>query len=200
MTINQVKVLWFGIGAVIGGLAGFFGTKMYVENELEKGLEGSDDGVYDIRGQEYGTTDDLAYQKHIKRYTDYARNHPEKDPIEVVSDIRNTEGMDHPYIIDADCFASDGLENNKLTITYYEGDDTLVDDGEEIIVDRDMIIGMDTLRQFGDGGSMDPDVVYVRNEQLGIDYEIIRRYDCYHQEVPPVIPLSKPRKKGRKDV
>lgn len=173
MTINQVKVLWFGIGAVVGGLVGFLGTKKYFEKEIDSCFDRFAEEASGII--ENDPRDDLTYRRHLKRYTEYAKNHPEKGPIDVAYEVDHN---DIPYIINADCFASDGLQNDKLTITYYAGDDTLVDDGEEIIVDRDMLIGSGNLEHFGDQ-SMDPDVVYIRNEQLGVDYEIIRVYQDY---------------------
>lgn len=81
-----------------------------------------------------------------------------------------------PYIIDEDEFAED-IIFEKVTITYYEGDDTLCDTDESIMKIED-IIGREAL----DEGFID-DILYVRNEKLGIDYEVVREQGAYSEIV-----------------
>jgi hypothetical protein len=62
---------------------------------------------------------------------------------------------------------------SKVSLTYYSVDDVLVDENEMPIEDVEATVGQDNLDKFGHR-SKDPRIVYVRNEKLEIDYEIIR--------------------------
>lgn len=88
-----------------------------------------------------------------------------------------------PYVISFEEFCEGEDNHDKITITYYAGDGVLVDEEEEIIEDTERLVGDDNLiNKFGDG-SDDPDVLYVRNERMGIDYEIVRQHTCYGEVV-----------------
>lgn len=86
-----------------------------------------------------------------------------------------------PYVINTEEFSEEMSHFDKLTIYYYEDDDTLTDDNEEILSDVNSIVG-DALENFGNG-SDDPEVVYVRNERMAIDYEVIRLSKSYKETV-----------------
>lgn len=75
------------------------------------------------------------------------------------------------YTIPPEIFASvDGY--TKVTLDYYDGNQTLVDISKEQIVQVDQTTGTDALTRFGEYG--EEDVVYVRNESTGTDYEVCR--------------------------
>lgn len=90
-----------------------------------------------------------------------------------------------PYIITFNEFMqyeSDGNFQESSTVTYFEGDDTLMDDAEHIIPDPDSVINVKNLAFFG-VGSEDPSIVYVRNEKIGIDFEIVKDERDYAEVV-----------------
>jgi hypothetical protein len=90
---------------------------------------------------------------------------------------------DAPYVIAREDYDDEDMSHyDKLTIYYYEDDDTLTDENEEVIADVDSIVGGDSLTRFGDL-SGDPEVVYVRNDKLQIDYEIIRLSKSYGETI-----------------
>lgn len=60
----------------------------------------------------------------------------------------------------------------KLTITYYEGDGVLTDDKNVPIRNSATVVGGDYIDGFGTPD--EPDIVYVRNHRLKIDFEIVR--------------------------
>lgn len=62
--------------------------------------------------------------------------------------------------------------HEKLTITYYAGDGVLADDKNVPIRNAAVVVGGDYLDGFD--GPDDPDIVYVRNNRLRIDFEIVR--------------------------
>lgn len=59
----------------------------------------------------------------------------------------------------------------KETILYYEGDTTFTNEGEDLIDGPESLFGPNIHLHFGEG-SEDPDVVYLRNNKTGTDYEI----------------------------
>jgi hypothetical protein len=86
------------------------------------------------------------------------------------------------HIITMEEFAEEMGHYDKISLTFYEDDEVLTDESEEIIDDPIAILGEDALVSFG-VGSGDPEVVYVRNDWLQIDYEVIRLSKSYKETV-----------------
>lgn len=87
-----------------------------------------------------------------------------------------------PFRIPTVEFFDDSNEFSKITITYYEGDDTLADDRDGILPDIDSVIGRDAVHNFG-ADSDNKDIVYIRNEALTTDFEVVREEGSYAQLV-----------------
>ncbi|MFI5344389.1 MAG: hypothetical protein ACHQUC_09240, partial [Chlamydiales bacterium] len=85
---------------------------------------------------------------------------------------------------------------DKVTLTYYDGDDVLSDVNEKMLSSSEEMIG-DALLHFGEQ-SEDPDIVYVRNIKLGCEYEIIRIHNSYETVVLGVKNKGKSQKKGNR--
>ena len=97
-------------------------------------------------------------------YTNYAerQDKKEKKGVEPVEDER-------PYVISPDEFGEkDGYEN--VTLTYY-ADGVLTDYFDNVISNVDEVVGLDSLDHFGE---YEDDAVFVRNEKMETDYEILR--------------------------
>jgi hypothetical protein len=89
--------------------------------------------------------------------------------------------MGKPYVVtQQDYFTSDDYE--QVTWTYYAGDGQLANDKEEPVDDYEMTVGRANLERFGHG-SRDRNVVYIRNERLNLDIEVIRSTGKYGVEV-----------------
>lgn len=97
-------------------------------------------------------------------------------------------------IITAHEFIGNDFEHHQPTWQYYQVDDVLVDEGGEIVHDRDEIIGKGTLKCFGQG-SDDVDLVYVRNTTLERDYEIARVHEKFGEDSGPGKPRHGTRSK-----
>lgn len=107
---------------------------------------------------------------------------PDDDIVEVEEGkmvIDNTGNYPPPYIITIDQFNNEMEHYDKATIHYYSLDDILTDENEDVIENYNNIIGDEALSCFG-MDSEDPDIVYVRNERFGTDYEIIRVEKKYY--------------------
>lgn len=89
---------------------------------------------------------------------------------------------DNPYIISQEEFLQAETEFQQTTITYYEGDGTLADERDQEIPFVDPVVGEENLQQFGHG-SGDSRVVYIRNERLSTDFEVLKSDGKYAYEV-----------------
>jgi len=87
-----------------------------------------------------------------------------------------------PFKISTEEFMDDENGFSKITITYFDGDDTLVDEREAVIPDIDGTVGRDNLHRFGED-SDSKDTVFVRNEKLRTDFEVVREEGTYTQMV-----------------
>jgi hypothetical protein len=114
---------------------------------------------------------------------------------------QRTQGV--PYIIHIDEFRENPLNHDQTTYTYYEIDDTLSDSRDTTVDDMDRVIGLGNLGRWGHG-SQDPNVVYIRNEEIGLDVEVVRDRGSYSETVNKTIRHSAdtkqhPRRKRRFD-
>lgn len=87
-----------------------------------------------------------------------------------------------PYIISVKEFMEDREEYDKTTITYFEDDDVLCDEREEVIPNVEYTVGNEALIKFGEL-SEDKNIVYVRNERTSTDFEILRDRRSYAEVV-----------------
>lgn len=100
--------------------------------------------------------------------------------------------FDNPYIINESEFSEERLDHDKLTLTYFAADDTLVDEDESIISNPDDIIGYENL-DMKNTTVDNPHTIYVRNERLGADYEICIDLNSYQEVVLGIRPGLSPR-------
>lgn len=89
---------------------------------------------------------------------------------------------DAPYVIHVD--EKEDMSYDWVTLTYYDGDDVLCNERDEIVDPdkRNMVVGEQNLLRFGHG-SNDPHIVFVRNDSLEIQYEIVKSPNHYAEEV-----------------
>lgn len=88
----------------------------------------------------------------------------------------------HPHqITRSEFYDKTETANGKLTITYYLGDKILVDDKDVPIRDNVSVVGAEFLSYFD--GPDDPDLCYVRNNKLRLDFEIIRDQRAFTEAV-----------------
>lgn len=91
----------------------------------------------------------------------------EKTPVTSLRD------KDAPFLIGEEEFQQNDLAHENHTLIYYAGDDTLADENGGILGNRKTVIGKDALKHFGYISDM-PNTLYVRNEGLRADYEVVR--------------------------
>lgn len=88
---------------------------------------------------------------------------------------------DEPYVISKDDFENSFTHLEKITMSYYDHDDILADENDEAIPNPISVVG-DALVRFGEE-SGDKNIVYVRNPELEIDYEVVRMNDSFQERI-----------------
>jgi hypothetical protein len=94
------------------------------------------------------------------------------------NDIDEVKDMEKPYVIEPDEFGEmDGYD--VISLTYYS-DKVLTDELDELVEDVDNVVGYDSLNHFGE---YEDDSVFVRNDRLKADYEILLDTRSYYTDV-----------------
>lgn len=88
---------------------------------------------------------------------------------ESVSEEKIDTKEQHPYVITPEEFGQADEDYDVVSLIYYK-DGVLADDFEVPIENVDDIVGLESLNHFGEYVE---DAVYVRNDKLKVEYEII---------------------------
>lgn len=94
-------------------------------------------------------------------------------------DETRSRDSEKPYVIHREEYFSSETDHRQSSLTWYEGDDILVDEHDVPIYNAAHVVGE---MKFGHG-SGDANVVYIRNETLDAEYEILRHTGHYQIEV-----------------
>lgn len=137
-----------------------------------------------INGLKYGpmnTPEETAASKEIVRKNIFLSRENEDDDRDY-SEEEARRGPDKPYIISLDEYMEGRPGYSQVSLTYFVKDDTLIDETDQPLDGVDALVGETNLDQFG-YRSKDPNVVYVRNESQGTDFEILRNEESYKKIV-----------------
>jgi len=199
----NIKVISAGISALslsAGAVAGYFFAKRQLEAKYSRLLEAeiaATKAHYSMlhKREEFSTPEEAAAT--LKRDLVQA-NRPVRPPVRVMEEL--VDGLKYriphnndddpvekrdpsaPYIISVDEYMGNEHEWTQCTLTFYAGDDVLVDEGEMPMGDVDNIVGEANLEQFG-RKSKDARVVYVRTPRLEIEYEVVRNEGSFTEIV-----------------
>lgn len=94
-------------------------------------------------------------------YTNYGK---------ALKEVKDTADNDYPdpYRIEPTEYG-EGPEYDKQSLIFYEEDGVVADETDVIVDDPDSVIGLENLDHFDSS-----DVIYIRNERLEIDYEVLK--------------------------
>lgn len=142
---------------------------MDVDADEEENVEiSTTEDIEDISDEELKTNERIVmqYNKAVKKEgeVESIRQKPTKAMIYVISEEEYMEEGDY----------------DKVSLEYFEGDKTLVDDRDIPVDDPDAIIGEGTLDDFviSDDAEM-----YVRNDNISIDYELTKSEGSYRDYI-----------------
>lgn len=113
-------------------------------------------------------TDREEHEKDVKQYEDIV-NTNYSDISKQKNEKGGSDSMEKPYVISPDEF--DELDGyTAISLKYYEND-ILTDEDGEVIDDVENTVGIESLDTFGE---YEEDSVFVRNDRLKCDYEILK--------------------------
>lgn len=175
---NGIKTIFvFSLGAAIGSVV----TWKLLKTKYEQIAQEEIDSVKETFSKTFNKSAENLNKKsdvegledEMLEYTTLTKNYTSDSKKE---EKGGSDSMDNygPYVISPDEFG-ELEEYDTISLTYY-ADEVLADDQNEVIDDIDDIVGLDSLDHFGE---YEDDSVFVRNDELKCDYEILldtRRY------------------------
>lgn len=195
------NIISFTSGIIIGGAAGFIIAQKVMKTTMDRELEEQirdvkehykllrKEGEYSTPESVLGETtreiydevlEGLEYLQHeVENVEEVIEDDEDEDDDESLNveeevvEVGNVfeRNKKDPYVISTLDFMNGEDSFDKVTITYFEEDDTLCDEREEVIPNVEATVGLEALTSFGKL-SDDAKIVYVRNERIKTDFEI----------------------------
>ena len=178
--MNKTKnFMLFVLGVAVGSVV----TWRYVEKKYEQIAQDEIDSVKEVfsrreaeftenveacikadNAKEKPSVIEYAAELRKRGYTNYSDVADEK-PEEVKEEPMS---IDKPYVIAPEEFGE--LDDYETISLIYYADQILADDNDVIVDDIEDVVGFDSLNSFGE---YEDDSVFVRNDRLKCDYEIL---------------------------
>ena len=190
--MKGISVLTFVIGVGVGAAGGIFGTRTYFKTKYEKQAnediasvvekfsgrvkkDSPDEDSEKEKVAEFARNkpDINVYAKKLSKegYTNYSNSETVSEPTEnevPKQEEINEDKTDKPYVISPDEFG-EFYDYTQISLTFFS-DHVLADENYEMVDDIDAIVGVESLNHFGE---YEDDSVFVRNDRLKVDYEIL---------------------------
>lgn len=169
-------IIFFSAGVVAGGLVGYYiCKKKYHIVKIEEVSEAVKVDKSVVKKEAEEKIYEASYKKHeVDGDEDW-------DEAEKVNPV---EPEMVPYVISPDSYVTEHDEYAKIVLHYYEENEVLeyeeynLDKGDDHFADIGSTIGYDAVNHFGE---FEKDTVYVRNEALGNDYEVLLEHCAYDE-------------------
>ena len=195
--MSKVKIaVAFTLGAAVGAFTAWKLTKDIYARRAQEEIDSVKEVFSKLRRDddngdiciEYDGLDGtkIVYQKgccdrkvetvdpEFQEYADTLTNSGYVEDVEIHEIHRiGTDGSE-PYVIDQEAWGE--FSDYTLCELYYYADRVLADDNDEVVDDIDATVGRDALRMFGE---QHVESVFVRNDRLMIDYQIILMGSSY---------------------
>lgn len=180
------NILIFAAGAAIGSVV----TWKLLETKYNNLIQEEVDSVKEELAKYYGHTSvkkeegpegepdsDMSLDEYAEKVLENSYGPVHVDYAKVLQkDTEVSDEMEKPYVITSEAFG-ELYDYEVITLNHY-ADCVLTDDQDEIIDNPEEIVGDDYIECFGTNED-DPDTVYVRNDRLRCDYEILLNSDSY---------------------
>lgn len=181
----------FAAGAIVGSAVAWFYAKKYYEKIADDEIDSMKEWVarrVEEQDKVAGRTPDpeeanhaspsakpdlMEYASRVEGlgYTNYA----DTQKRESAPAPKEVNVVDEPYVIKPEIFGEED-DYDEVSLTYYTGDGVLTDEQDVPVEDVAGTVGEDFAEHFGD---YEDDSVFVRNDHLKTDFEILadqRRY------------------------
>ena len=183
---NNVKyIIAFALG--IGG--GFISCHLYytkIVNELLEHIEELNEQLDDLEEDsemEEDKNEDISIFEPVEENKDKENETTYEEIVKAIKkEEKKMEVEKDIEVISMEEFMNDTSGYDRLTINYYEEDDTLADENEEIITNIENLVGDEAL-YFEDNEN----VAYVRNNKIGALLEILLVHGSYARDVLGIV-------------
>lgn len=197
MNKNIFAAIGFTAGAAIGSVMTWFVAKKHYEQITNEEIESVKEAFASYRmpeaepmtEEEYEEVTDISEEEDNAPtdYTSYAakQDEPEEEEVKTVKYVK-PDDTEKPYVIPpAEYGEFDDYQ--LITLTFYK-DHIVADDENDILENIDETISFESLNHFGE---YDDSAVYVRNDKMMSDYEILLDERTYQEALD-----AKPIRKG----
>lgn len=171
----------FVFGAAVGSAVTWQYTKKFYEQRAQEEIDSVKEtyGKKVVPAQVEADTDEkeaatvvdgVDDKPDILHYAEILKNE------KYTTDDESPTAESKPYVISPDEFG-EFEEYDRISLTYY-ADQVLADENDDKIKDVDEVIGVESLTHFGE---FEDDSVFVRNDRLKCDYEILMDSRTYSE-------------------
>lgn len=179
----MAKGLVFLTGGVIGSIATWF----VVKNKYEQIISDKNEEIEFLRDRYSSKKTDEENTKTTHEDVDDTTNINVKeirDKVQklgyanesIMKERTESKSMNRPYVIPPE--ETWEQDYPTISLTFYEKDKVLTDEKDKIIKNSIELVGDDFAEHFGE---YEDDCVYVRNDDLGVYYEILRDHSAYSE-------------------
>lgn len=202
------KIFWFGVGASIGSFVTWKVMNEAFKEAADKEIESMRDYYHEkyeknykpltfehkiLTAEEYAAIEDDDYvpltdedcfvvedPEMLKECEDKIEEFGYTNYTDVQKQNKEVENVSTPYVISPDDFAE--YKDYKTVSLLYFSDGVLADYNYDRIDNIDDLIGLDSLDHFGD---YEDDSVFVRDDRLKTDYEVLLDARKYAEIIDP---------------
>ena len=187
--MNTKNVIMFLFGLGIGGVGTYFAMKQKMENTINAEVqefkesynyeptdEAIDDSIGVVPETEPTEENEEEYSEIIRKlnYNEYSTK-PKQEEETPVKDDAELIDKNFPYVITVDQYLEND-EFDKVTLYFFDEDYIFMNEDEDLI-DAEDLLGAENLTEVSD------EALYIRNENNGVDYEVILREGSYEEYV-----------------
>lgn len=162
MSNTLSKFLFFAAGAAIGSVV----TWKLINDKYEQLAQ---EEIKSIR----------EYYQSKDSDDNFEETEDEEEPCEKEEEKEVKIDMDRPYVISPDEFDDPDVGYETVTLYYYQDGVLAYMLSNEKVEDIEELVGEESLEHFGE---YEDDSVFVRNDYLGLDIEILRAEENYSED------------------
>lgn len=189
MNCKFTNVIMFAVGAVVGSAATWMILKSKYEQRVQEEIESVKEAFNEMNRNEEQTEEsedeeeeEASEEYHQVNWEELEDLDEELDEYADLTNLYSSEKggaekveVKKPYVIEPMEFDENGFRTMELT---YYADNILEDENHEIVTDVDELLGEGSLDTFG---LYEDDSVFVRNEHLRMDFQILRDPRTYEE-------------------
>jgi hypothetical protein len=178
----------FAVGAVVGSAATWMILKSKYEQRVQEEIESVKEAFIEMNRSDEQTEEDsedeaeASEEYHQVNWEELEDLDEELDEYADLTNLYSSEKggaekveVKKPYVIEPLEFDENGFRTMELT---YYADNILEDENHDIVTDVDELLGEGSLDTFG---LYEDDSVFVRNEHLRMDFQILRDPRTYEE-------------------